>query len=251
LQLLTSAWKAYGHPRDPTRKEVLRNFTLTVQVGCCTAIVAPNGSGKSTLVRAVLGIEKLDSGERAMLAADDLRSAVLQDYRCQLLPHASLKTNLSLPFRRNDDPNARTLAALECLGRLGYEFPLRRTIGELSGGQQQAVVVARALSASGKVMVWDEATSAMDYRRRRLLYELLWSRWASDPAPTVLLITHDVDEALLLAADVVVLDARLEVVDRINVGAPVAARTVAFLRSESCVGARERIRRVMLADPLR
>ncbi|MGH9213792.1 MAG: ATP-binding cassette domain-containing protein [Acidimicrobiales bacterium] len=248
VPLLVGASKAYGRAGTSGHLQVLRDFTLLVRPASCTALVAPNGSGKSTVARAILGVEELDAGECAPLTAADLRSAVLQDYRGLLLPHASVRTNLALPFRRVAEKERRIATAEQHLEALGYDLSAGATVGQLSGGQQQSIVLARALAASGALLVWDEATTAMDYRRRRLLYELLWRLWARPAAPTVLLITHDIDEALLLATDVLVLDAQLEVIDQVEVETPVTGRTLSLLHDPTVRDARDRVRSAMLGD---
>lgn len=246
VPLLVAAHKTYRRPGSPSATPVLRDLTLLVRRGCCTALVAPNGSGKSTVARAVLGIDPLDSGDRAQLTPADLRSAVLQDYRSLLVPNASVRTNLALPFRKVADKGQRVAMAEGHLAELGYVFPAGAQVNQMSGGQQQSIVLARALAARGDVLVWDEATSALDYRRRGLLYELLWRQWAPPAAPTVLLITHDIDEALLLATDIVVLDSRLDVVERVEIATPTTARGLSLLQEPLVREAHDRVRGAML-----
>lgn len=195
---------------------VFRDLTLDMQLKSCLAIMGPNGCGKSTLLRSFLGLIALDEGRvDLVMRQGDLLGTVLQDYRSQLLPWASVKTNLLLPFGGNcpisTSVSAFIHSAEEFLVQLGYDFSLSQPTRHLSGGQQQAVVLARALASCPEILIWDEPTSAIDMSRRQILYHYLLN-YQHEVSPTLIIVTHDFDEALILADRLLIFDEEMRVV---------------------------------------
>lgn len=208
VALLRGVSKAYrAGPRQVT---LFEDFSLSLAPGTRLAVMGPNACGKSTLTRLLLGIESPDRGEvGAFMGERDLLGAVLQDYRGQLLPWASVRTNLELPLGGG---RAAGLEAAELvrdaealLAAFGYDIPLDQAVQRLSGGQQQAVVLARALAFRPSFFVWDEPTSAIDIVKRVALRRRVSARWRELGAGAVI-VTHDLDEVLALADRVVVFD---------------------------------------------
>jgi NitT/TauT family transport system ATP-binding protein len=247
IALLTKASKSYPVPGSTL--PVFLDLSLRMEKGTCLALMGPNACGKSTLLRVLLGIERLDKGEANLQMTNrELLGAVLQDYRTQLLPWASVKTNLLLPLGGNREPDKtpeEVLASAEqCFQLLGYRIALSTPIQQLSGGQQQAVVLARALAFTPRFYLWDEPTSAIDLSRRRALYRMLDTRWRDENA-SVLFVTHDLDEALMLADRVIVFNTGMEILLDLNIDRPQGVEGWEFSDSTAAQALRAQVRLAM------
>ncbi|WP_231442478.1 ABC transporter ATP-binding protein [Brevibacterium zhoupengii] len=186
--------------RDLTRRfgsrTVLDSIDVDIAAGEFVALLGRSGSGKSTLLRALAGLDKEVGGQVDVPAS---RSVAFQDSR--LLPWQRVLPNVTLGLR-GDRPVERASAALAEVGLSGREKSWPK---ELSGGEQQRVSLARALVREPELLLADEPFGALDAltktKMHGLLHELL-----STHRPAVLLVTHDIDEALLLADRILVLD---------------------------------------------
>lgn len=185
--------------------EILRNISVDVLHGETLALVGKSGSGKSTLVGALSGlITPVDGNiERAPGRHGLLRtSTVFQD--AHLFPWLTAVDNVGLSLRLKNHPSRRVKKhnrrqrALEIMEILGIEQFAHRRPHELSGGQQQRVSIARAVAAEPDVLLLDEPFSALDVATRTSLQEWLVEH-RRDLAPTVVLVTHDLSEALYVA----------------------------------------------------
>lgn len=181
------------------------------------ALVGPSGSGKSTLLRSIAGLHRpkkgliqcggetwFDSEQRLAVATDKRRiGMVFQHYA--LFPHLSALDNV-LQAMGEVPPEQRRERALALLERLHLHGLAQRRPHQLSGGQQQRVAVARALAREPKVLLLDEPFSAVDRATREALYGELAELREVLRMP-VLLVTHDLDEATLLADQLCILAA--------------------------------------------
>lgn len=176
-------------------KRVLDGVNLQVRAGQILALVGRSGCGKSTLLRAIAGLAPPDRAERLRCAPSTM---VFQEPR--LLPWERVWANVTIGSAGSD---ARALArrVLTEVGLSGHGDDWPST---LSGGEQQRVALARALVAGARLLLLDEPFGALDALTRREMHALLL-RLADLHEQTVLLVTHDVDEALALANHVVVL----------------------------------------------
>jgi NitT/TauT family transport system ATP-binding protein len=180
----------------------LQDVSLHAAAREVVAVVGPSGSGKSTLLEIVCGLQRPDAGTvRA-------GHAVLMPQRDLLLPWLDALDNAALPLRlagvAKATARARAHALLAELGLEGFE---RARTWELSGGMRQRVAVARTLLAGAPVLCLDEPFGALDAITRADAQTWLAGVLAREPR-TVLLVTHDVEEAALLADRVVVLSPR-------------------------------------------
>ena len=207
----------------PSGHSLLRDVSLRLEAGTTTAVLGRSGSGKTTLLRMVNGLVMPTSGEvlvqgRATGAYDavTLRRAI--GYVIQetgLFPHRTVEQNaglaLELAGRSRGEIAAR---AAEVLGLTGLDFAeLRgRYPWQLSGGQRQRVGVARALAMDPAVLLMDEPFGALDPLTRAEMQTMLRGL-LERVGKTVLLVTHDLDEALYLADRVVFLEAGAVVAD--------------------------------------
>ena len=188
--------RAYGLGEGDGR--VLRGLDLTIAAGEFVAILGRSGSGKSTLLRALTGLDH-DVHGTGTIAVPERVSVVFQDSR--LLPWARVLDNVTLGLR---GAGARELGA-ERLAEVGLAGRERAWPTELSGGEQQRVSLARSLVREPQLLLADEPFGALDALTRTRMHALLRDLCARH-LPAVLLVTHDVDEAIVLADRVVVLD---------------------------------------------
>ncbi|WP_426573715.1 ABC transporter ATP-binding protein [Aquihabitans sp. McL0605] len=178
-------------------REVLRGLDLDLRPGEFVALLGRSGSGKSTLLRALAGLDRGVTGEITVPVA---RSVVFQDPR--LLPWAKVLDNVTLGLDGSGaDAAVAGRAALDEVGLGGHEGDWPKT---LSGGEAQRAALARALVRSPKLLLLDEPFGALDALTRIRMHALVQQLHARH-APAVLLVTHDVDEAVLLADRVLVL----------------------------------------------
>ena len=190
---------------------VLANVSLTVDAGSCTAILGPSGSGKSTLLRSVAGLDAPDAGRIVLNGADlaavnaEHRGMAMVSQRPLLFPHLNVLDNVAFAATvRGVRKRTARADALEFLNLVQLEGYGGRAVSALSGGQQQRVAIARALAARPSVLLLDEPFSALDQELRSSMHELL--RVLRDRlAPTILLVTHDRDEAAAVADRIAVL----------------------------------------------
>ncbi len=172
-------------------------------------IVGPSGCGKSTLLRAVAGLITPTSGEvlldgRPVRGVPAELAVVFQDYSRSLYPWLSVRGNVELPLRPRTDRAERRARAEAALKEVGLDGQGGRYPRQLSGGMQQRVAIARALAHRPALMLLDEPFASVDAQTRADLEDLLL-RVRAEHDVTVLLVTHDIDEAVYLADRVVVL----------------------------------------------
>ncbi len=210
----------HRHPGadEPTLVEV----DVAVQDGEMLAVLGPSGSGKSTLLRVAAGLEQPESGDvlldgaSVLAVAPERRDLTVMFQKPHLFPHLSVLDNVAFAdrLRGRSRADARTAAGryldLVHLGGLGQRRPR-----QLSGGQEQRVALARALAAERRVMLLDEPFSALDTTLRASMHELLAEvRTALDP--TIVIVTHALDEAALADRVAVLVEGRIEHCDTIG-----------------------------------
>ena len=205
---LTGVSRAFA-PRRPGGhvRTVLHDVDLLVGPGEIVALLGASGCGKSTLLRQVCGLDTPTGGQiridgRAVAGADPRCAVAFQEPR--LLPWRSLRDNVALGLPRGTratDGARRVLRLLELVG-LGERADDRPR--QVSGGMAQRTSLARALARNPGVLLLDEPFGALDALTRLQMQDLLLEVHAAEPT-TVLLVTHDVEEALYLADRVVLL----------------------------------------------
>jgi sulfonate transport system ATP-binding protein len=175
---------------------VIENLDLDIAPGEFVALLGRSGSGKTTLLRTLAGLDDVGDQDVTVPAS---RAVVFQDAR--LLPWKRVWSNVALGLR-GKDVRERARSALREVG-LGHRldvWPLT-----LSGGEAQRAALARALVREPKLLLLDEPFAALDALTRIKMHELVLSLWRVH-RPAVMLVTHDVDEAIALADRVLVLD---------------------------------------------
>jgi sulfonate transport system ATP-binding protein len=193
----------------PNGVDALDGITAQVGLGEIVAIIGGSGCGKSTLLRAICGLDRATSGTIALdgiaiTAPHEKIGMVFQEPR--LLPWLTVAENVG--FGLGDDSAAsRRDKVRHALARVGLVDKADAWPRELSGGQAQRVAIARALVPRPEVLLLDEPFSALDAFTRADLQDHLLALW-EEFRPTLLLVTHDVDEAVVLADRVMVMRPR-------------------------------------------
>jgi multiple sugar transport system ATP-binding protein len=191
---------------------VVDDLSLTLADGSLTVLVGPSGCGKSTTLRIVAGLESADSGA-VRIGERDVTSAtprerdiamVFQNYA--LYPHLSVEGNIAFPLRNAGVGKAESAArARTAAEQVGITALLNRKPRQLSGGQQQRVAIARALVRTPSVFLFDEPLSNLDAKLRVELRTEI-RRLQQELGITALYVTHDQEEAMTIADQLVVLE---------------------------------------------
>ena len=206
-------------------REVLRRIDIELRPGEFVALLGRSGSGKTTLLRILAG---LDAGAEGDAYVPERRSVVFQDAR--LLPWATVLDNVVLGLRGGHDDRERGLAAVAEVGLSGHERDWPKT---LSGGEAQRAALARALVRDPQLLLLDEPFGALDALTRVRMHALVQQLCARH-RPAVLLVTHDVDEAILLADRVLVLSGGVVSLDEpVHVPSPRLRRDSGFIALRS------------------
>jgi NitT/TauT family transport system ATP-binding protein len=185
-------------------------LSFGVDAGQIVSIVGPSGCGKTTLLKAVAGLLPFTSGHVRLMGADIRTSAsdlamVFQEYQRSLFPWMRVAANVELPLRyRNVSADERRIRVAESLAAVGLDGYRDRYPWQLSGGMQQRVAIARALAYRPKILLMDEPFASVDAQTRADLEDLVRAVRAQF-GMTMLLVTHDIDEAVYLADRVIVL----------------------------------------------
>jgi sulfonate transport system ATP-binding protein len=180
---------------------VLKDISVRVDGGEIVALIGRSGSGKSTVLRVLAGLSTDHTGHRAVVGAPAL---AFQEPR--LFPWRDVRTNVTYGLTRSRLPKAQALTSADrALADVGLSDRADAWPLTLSGGQAQRVSLARALVAEPKLLLLDEPFGALDALTRLSMRALLLVLWR-EHGFGVLLVTHDVDEAVALADRVVVLE---------------------------------------------
>ncbi len=208
--------KAISLKKSFQNVHALVDGTLSIEKGVITALVGSNGAGKSTLIKCITGDIRPDGGSIAIggetltgLTTKEARdrgiATVYQDLA--LVDVLDVASNIYLGMEPTKWGIIRrremVKASKELLGRFSIDLPVTATLSSLSGGQRQAVALARAIAQGGDMLVLDEPTAAMGVVERERIMGIL--RKLRDQGQAILYISHDLDQVLDLADQVVVI----------------------------------------------
>ena len=190
--------------KQPGRKTIIavENANLVLEPGSFTALIGPSGCGKTTLLNAVAGFVPFNNGtikidKEPVIGINPEVGIVFQQYA--LFPWFTAIGNVEFALKRLGlEKTERRKKALEALCEVGLEDQAKTYPGQLSGGMKQRVALARTFASEPKVLLMDEPFGALDAQTRIVMHELLLGIWEVHRI-TVLFVTHDVDEALLLS----------------------------------------------------
>ena len=204
---------------DNSTFEALKDINLNIKKGEFICIIGSSGCGKSTLLSVLEGLNKPTSGSikingKEIDGAGSERSVVFQNY--SLFPWMSAKQNIAFAVyenarKRAREGNGKKLSrresqkiARDFLSKVDLNKCEDKLPGELSGGMQQRVAIARAMATNPEILLMDEPFGALDPKIRLNLQSLLLRLWDNDKEKkTVIFVTHDMDEAILLADKIV------------------------------------------------
>ena len=200
-----------GYGQGATRNQVLSNINLNIREGEFLAVVGFSGSGKTTFTQLLAGLIAPDEGEifmdgRRISGPDPDRGLVFQNY--SLLPWLTVRGNIALSVDRvfRDWSKSKRREHVEkFIEMVGLSHAAHRRPHELSGGMRQRTSLARTLAMKPKVLLLDEPLSALDALTRSTLQEEILKIWEEE-RQTCLMITNDVDEAILLADRIIPLN---------------------------------------------
>lgn len=191
----------------PNGVTALQGFSLDVEAGEIVAVIGGSGCGKSTLLRLISGLDRASAGTvlvdgQIVVAPHPLINLIFQEPR--LLPWLTVRDNVGFGIVHLDRPERERLVG-DVLATVRLEGYQNRLPKELSGGQAQRVAIARALVTRPQVLLLDEPFSALDAMTRADLQQHLLDIWQA-ARPTIIIVTHDIEEAVALAHRVVVME---------------------------------------------
>jgi NitT/TauT family transport system ATP-binding protein len=217
-------------------RQVLADVSFDATGGQFLCIVGPSGCGKTTLLRALAGLIAPTSGEvavdgKAVRGPARSRAIVFQDYTKALLPWRTVAGNVALGLEACGVAEPQKSRRIEeLLAKMGLEHCAGQYPAQLSGGMQQRVQIARALGQDPQLLLMDEPFGALDAITRQGLQDEV-ARIAAEQKTTVVFITHDLEEAIYLGDEVIVLAS--------NPGRIAERITVAIARPRSQLETRE------------
>ena len=189
-------------------KPALADINLTLESGELLVVLGPSGCGKTTLLNLIAGFAPYQHGSitlegQRVTGPGAERGVVFQNEG--LLPWRNVQDNVALGLQlAGVDKAQRRQAAAQMLKKVGLEGAEKRFIWQLSGGQRQRVGIARALAANPQLLLLDEPFGALDAFTREQMQTLLLKLW-HETGKQVLLITHDIEEAIFMATELVLL----------------------------------------------
>ncbi len=204
--------KTYGDPAAGG-VEAIRDISFDVRPREFLCIVGPSGGGKTTLLRCLCGLHARSGGTielngRNITEPPPEMAAVFQDYSRSLMPWFTVHRNIELPLQNTiKDKQVRAERIAWSLHEVGLDGLGDRYPWQLSGGMQQRVAIARAIAYEPEILIMDEPFASVDAQTRSDLEDLMLSI-QQDVGTAVVLVTHDIDEAVYLADRVVVLSSR-------------------------------------------
>jgi NitT/TauT family transport system ATP-binding protein len=206
--------------------EAVGDLCFSCAAGELVSIVGPSGAGKTTLLKCVAGLIAPTAGE---IVLGDVRvsgpppgmAVVFQDYGRSLFPWLTVEDNVALPLRARKLSRAQLRPRVEAaLAEVGLADIHGAYPWQLSGGMQQRVAIARAIACEPQILLMDEPFAAVDAQTRAELEDLTRKLWSHHRA-TILLVTHDIDEAVYMAQRVLILSSSPTVViEDLAIGLP-------------------------------
>jgi NitT/TauT family transport system ATP-binding protein len=209
--------KSYGDGASSIT--AIDSVDLSVVDGEFLVIVGPSGCGKTTFLKCVAGLMPVSAGRARLRGAEisgppEEMAVVFQDYSRSLMPWLTVRKNVMLPLRGQRNKKEVAERAAEALDAIGLSDFANQYPWQLSGGMQQRVAIARALACEPKVLLMDEPFASVDAQTRSELEDLVLGVRRKFGV-TVVLVTHDIDEAVYMGDRVLVLSARPSRVKRV------------------------------------
>ncbi|HOW39154.1 MAG TPA: ABC transporter ATP-binding protein [Bacteroidales bacterium] len=180
---------------------IFTDFSMEINPGLITCILGPSGCGKTTLLNIIGGITSADSGELTGFEGRGM-SYIFQDPR--LLPWKTVRGNIEFVISGDISPAERKEHSDRLLRSVGLRDFAGYYPSQLSGGMRQRVSIARAFACSSDIILMDEPLKGLDITLKQNIIKWFSGIWASDKR-TVIFVTHDIDEAIMLGDEIIVL----------------------------------------------
>lgn len=224
-------------------KEVLfQNLSFKIEKGEIVAFIGPNGCGKTTLLNILSClVEKNDGAYKINAFTPSKFSYIFQNYRDSLLPWRTNYENIALPLQVQKAKEKEIQEGINDVQAIfGGDILLHKYPYQLSGGQQQMIAFARALVSKPNLLFIDEPFSALDYAHNLLLRKHL-QKYYIKHKPTILIITHNIEEAVHLADKIIVFSEKPTRIADIIENKQAYPRDIAFLKSQKYAKIRAKV----------
>lgn len=208
---MTAHIKIKGLSKNFAGQTLYSNFNIDFSHGKITSIFGPNGCGKSTLINMISGLTPMDAGEvlfDGKTLSQTVIGYVFQNYRDALFPWKKAIDNIKYPLQIAKKSSGEIVSRTqELIESFDVRFDLNRYPYELSGGQQQLISIMRAFAPNPEVLFLDEPFSALDYEMTLFMRDKLQAIFEATKT-TMILVSHDLDEAVYLSDYILMLTRR-------------------------------------------
>lgn len=192
----------FHYPNQQNDKPVINHLNLDIEEGTFVSVLGHSGCGKSTLLRIISGLEKPNNGKIQCTDSAEFPkiAVVFQDY--SLFPWMTAEKNIAFGIRQSQKATKKEALqkAAYYLEKVGMAQEKNKYPCQLSGGMRQRVAIARAFAMDAQLLLMDEPFGALDIKTRCQMQELLWQVWnGAEQKKTVIFVTHDVEEAMVLS----------------------------------------------------
>ena len=187
---ISNLTKKYG------KKEIFKNFSLEIETGKVTALMGKSGFGKTTLIRILMGLEKYDEGKITGLENQKISTVFQEDRLCENL---SAITNISIVCEK--ETSIREISAE--LEKIGLKESQNKPVKTLSGGMKRRVAIIRCIMAKSDIIIFDESLKGLDEITKKNVINYLKEKIRGK---TVIIVTHDIEEARQLDGTIVNLE---------------------------------------------
>lgn len=217
--VLENLTKGFPGVEDQQYRTVVDHLSLQIEHDCFATLLGPNGCGKSVTLKMIAGMLQPDAGRVLIVPSHEgpVRVGfVWQDYRSSLLPWMDVADNISFGLRlRGESRRLRRSRAVSLLRRFSRVIDPHQKTYSLSGGQQQLVSILRSTIVEPDIWLADEPYSAIDTETSWTMAFEFERVWLERPTP-VLFVSHDIDQAILLATDIMLMDGAGSIAHRLH-----------------------------------
>ncbi len=193
--------------------EIINNLNLKIEKGEFIGLFGPNGCGKTTLLKIIAGLEKPNKGKILVDSDSPVKKRIgfiNQSYTDALMPWLNCLENILFPYTLNNDTKGKEYACKKLktiLSQLEMALPLENYPYQLSGGQQQLVVILRTVLYNPDIILFDEPFSSLDRRTQKNLKEIIKKLWKEENL-TILFVSHNMEDILYFTEEIIVFNSK-------------------------------------------